>query len=590
MIHDSPSHLYHSALPLSPSSSWVRQCYETELSEEGKVLVGLPDRWEACSRTIFLRDEPSAFAYLGDTMAVGLGSQVKLIDAITGAGTSVLRGHTNTILSIDFSLDGTLLISRSKDNTVNLWDIQTGGVIRTFSDHTCIVSAVAISPDGTTIILGTTDGSIRLWDVRTGECHPIKTRLGGRVNVVRFSPADSRRFMFSSRGGIQQLDVDGHEAGTSCREYHRSADLAYSSDGNRFVYCGTSGATVRDSNSGAMVVALVHQNLSHCCFSPDGRFVACSCGTAICIWDITIRETPLAKYQSGHSEFITFLAFPSTLVSGSSDRSVKFWQSSSFLAIPKTTDHVAALGMDFSDPIVSVKLFAEHNTLVTSHKSGWVKTWNLTMWTRKKFVIPASGRHDTHLDGNTFTIAWYADTGNGYQYHLWDVYKSRLLWVRGFSRPSPFINDLKISQDGSKIFGLTDTHIEILCTQRSEARRVELGGRRASNLFVRGSQVGISNSSSMGWDFGASEVPSFGELPDWPRLNLVDRSRGGAVEPCGIEDAVTKRAVFHLPETYMKLGTKVEWDGRYLLICSSHKKVIVVIDFDSVQRSLDRIR
>ena len=555
------------------------------------MLTGLPARWDACSRMISFPSTPSAFAHHGDTIAVGLGSQVGLIDAITGAGTSALHGHTTTILSIEFSLDGTLLVSRCKDNTVKLWDIQTGGAIRTLSDHTCVVSAIAISPDGTTIVLGTTDGLIRLWDVRTGKCHPINTHRHGEVNVVRFSPADSQRFIFSSRGGaIQQLDLDGREVGTSYREDYEVDDLTYASDGNRFVSCGTLGAFVQDSESMVELVRLRGFALSRCCFSPDGRFVACSSKTTICVWNITTRRTPLVEYRSGHSESITFLAFPSTLVSGSSDRSVKFWQSSSFLAIPKTTGHMAALGIDFSDPIVSVKLSPGDNTLVTSHRSGWVKTLNLTMRTRKKFATPASGRHDTHLDGNTFIIAWYADTKNGYQYHLWDLYKSRLLWVRGFSRPSPFINDLKISQDGSKIFGLTDTHIEILCTQRSEARRVEVGGRRASNLFVRGSQVGISNSGGMGWDFGTSEVPSFGELPDWPRLNLVDRSRGGAVEPCGIEDTVTKRAVFHLPETYMKLGTKVEWDGRYLLIWSSHGEGVVVIDFDSVRRSLDTTR
>ena len=569
------------------------------------MLTGLPDRWEACSRIISVPSTPSAFAYHGDTLAVGLGSQVGLIDAITGAGTSVLRGHTNTISSIDFSLDGTLLVSRCKDNTVNLWDIQTGGVIRTFSDHTCVVSAVAISPDGTTIILGTTEGSIRLWDVRTGKHYhittiraiktgrPIETGLPREVNVVRFSPADSRRFMISSReGAIEQLGVDGREVGASCHEYYGADDLAYALDGNHFVHCGTRGATVRDSESGAVVAELGRRSLSRCCFSPDGRFVACSGGTTIYVWDITDWGTPLVEYSSGHSESITFLAFPSTLVSGSSDLSVKFWQSSSFLAKPKATDHVAVLLQDFPELISSIKLFAEDNIVVTVHGFGKVKTWDFTTGTCKSFFrTPVSGRHDTHLEGDTLIIAWYADTENEHRYHLWDVYKSRPLWARRFNRRSPFVKDLKISQDGSKIFGLTDTHIEILCTQTSEARRMRLGGEGGSSLFVHGSKVGISNSSGMGWDFGASEVPSFGELPDWPRLNLVDRSRGDAVERRWIEDTVTKRAVFHLQKAYMTLDTKVEWDGRYLIIgTSSHEEVIVVIDFDSVQRSLDRIR
>lgn len=44
VIHDSPSHIYHTALPLCPSSSWLRECYEAELAREVRVVMGLPDR------------------------------------------------------------------------------------------------------------------------------------------------------------------------------------------------------------------------------------------------------------------------------------------------------------------------------------------------------------------------------------------------------------------------------------------------------------------------------------------------------------------------------------------------------------------
>ena len=587
------------------------------------MLMGLPDKWDACSRTISVQGKPSAFAYRGDTIAVGLGTSVELLDAITGAGTSALRGHTGTILSLTFSLDGTLLVSRSRDNTVKLWDIQTGGVIRTFSDHTSTVSSISISPDNATIALGTIDGSIRLWDVRTGKFHSITTRQKLKVNVVSFSPVDSRRLISTSwTGAIQQWDLDskrvkefpgeGYQADfqvgasyyegykvqlrasyyehngfyveASYDEGYKVVDLAYASDGTRFVSCGGRAGRVRDSKSGELLYRLSGQNLSRCCFSPDGRFIACGGDATMDIWNASNQKAPPVTTLVGHSNVITFLDFSSSLISGSMDKSVKFWQSSGFLEETETVGRVA-VPLRGLESIRSVNLFTEDNTVVTSDESGVVKTWDVTTGTHiSSFSTPAEGPSDTHLEGDTLIIVWRSSRQK--HYHIWDVYKGQLL--RKFGIRSPDIRDIKISGDGSTIFGLTNTYIEALCAEGAEARRVELGGRSASNFFVRGSKVGINHSRGMGWDFGVSEVPSFGEFADRPRLDLVDQTRGSAVEPRWIEDTVTKRAVFHLPEKYLKPGTKVEWDGRHLLVWSKSGEV-VVMDFDSVQRALDGI-
>jgi WD40 repeat protein len=55
---------------------------------------------------------------------------------------------------VEFSSDGTSLVSGSDDNTVKLWDIQTGGVVRTFYGHTGRVWCVSISADCIKIVSG----------------------------------------------------------------------------------------------------------------------------------------------------------------------------------------------------------------------------------------------------------------------------------------------------------------------------------------------------------------------------------------------------------------------------------------------------
>ena len=47
-------------------------------------------------------------------------------DATTGACLSVLRGHSDWVLSASYSADGTRIVSASLDRTVRVWDATTG--------------------------------------------------------------------------------------------------------------------------------------------------------------------------------------------------------------------------------------------------------------------------------------------------------------------------------------------------------------------------------------------------------------------------------------------------------------------------------
>ena len=540
--------------------------------------MGLPDQWTACSRTISLQDEPSAVAHRGDVIAVGMPRDVVLIDAITGVTMSILSGHTGVISSLGFSQDGTLLVSRSDDNTVKLWDVQTGGVVRTLGGGTLVVSAVSISPDGATVALGTEDGAISLWDVQTGGRRPVEIRQSGAVRITKFSPIDPQRLISSSWDGrVREWNVDGSQIGTSYHETDGVSDLSYAFDGTRFVSCGGRVATVRDSDSGAVVVKLDAPDRTHldrCCFSPGGRFVVCAAGTSICVWDITISEARPVKRLVGHSDYITSLTFSSSIVSGSEDKTVKFWQSSSLLS--DSTTPVQMAPFRGSAPIESVNLFAEQGTIVTSDSSGVVKTWDLaTGICKSSFSTPAEGKRDLRLADDTLIIVWCALMGE--EYHIWDVYQGQLLQTTRSSLS--VLVDLKISGDGSKIFGLGPDYIEAVAMRTGEdVGRVSLRNGGGYSLWVRGNKVGLGNSRSKGWDFGGREVSYFEESPDRSRLDLADYSADHGARPRWIEDTVTRRLVFRLPERFMEIHTGIGWDGRYLLIWSSSGEV-VIMDF-----------
>ena len=360
-------------------------------------------------------------------------------------------------------------------------------------------------------------------------------------------------------------------------------------DGAHFVSCGGKVATVRDTESGEVVVTLDAPDKSESfdlgCFSPDGRFVACAANTTILVWDITISAARLVGHLVGHSDTIKFLTFSSSLISGGFDQTIKFWRSGSFPMDSTTSDQMAAPG-SFPE-IQSIKLFAEEGIVVTGDGEGVVKIWDvMTGRCKSSFSTPARGECDTHLARDTLIIVWHPnpgtnrdmDTDTAIEYHIWDVYRGQLL--RKFYSSLSHTRGLKISGDGSKIFELGHRCIAAVSMQTGEeVGRVELESRGLDKLFVRGSKVWVDDLRRRRWDFGGPGVPSE-EFSDGPQLKLVYPKRDDEIKPCWMEDIATKRRVFRSLERYLNCGKKLKWDGRYLFNWSPSGEDIMIIDFD----------
>ena len=280
-IHDSPSQMYHSALPLCPTSSWLRERYSAELSQGVRVVRGLPAGWGTHSRTVSFGGTPLALTCWKDLIAVGLWSgDITILDAITGSQVAVLSGHADRVRSLAFSLDGVCFVSGSDDRTLKLWDVQTGGVIKSFHGHTRSVRSVSISPDLTMIASGSLDNTIRSWDVQSGECRCVIDRPKGNINTIDFSPINPQ-LLISASGDhtVRHWDVDGHQIGSTYEGDHATL----SSDGSYLVSWRGGVATVRNVDSGAVFAELRVSGCDFrcCCFSPDGKIVAGGAGRTI---------------------------------------------------------------------------------------------------------------------------------------------------------------------------------------------------------------------------------------------------------------------------------------------------------------------
>ena len=536
------------------------------------MVQGLPAGWGACSHTVSLNSYPWDLSFWNDTIAAGSQcGDIIFLNAVTGSQIAVLSGHTGEIYSLTFSSDGKLLVSGSADATIKLWDVQTGGVVKTFHGHTSWVRSVSISADYATIASGSFDKTLRLRDIQTEECHWI-IEQENTVYHVSFSPKDPQHLLSISNGKIQQWDINGHQAGLTCD----GSRIAFSSDGTQFVTYNKTAVVVQNSSSGVIVAAFHVADDAGCyCFSPSGKHIAVTTESTAYIWDIASSEPHIIETFIGHTDRITFLAFssPSSLISASYDKSVKFWQigaPGSVSADPKSTFLTSTI-------IESITLQGKDGIIITSDPDGVVRTWDiLTGLCKASFQTPAKAfdKRDVQLINNKLIFVWHA----GGKINIWDTEKGILLLkVEKYYCPE----DLRISGDGSRIFCLDIDHIQAWSIQTGEV--IGKTKIKTSNIFgsltVDGSRVWThySNSDVEGWDFGIlgsspvqlSSIPPDRLHPDGVVLWDTGLSR--------IKDQVTGKVLFQLSKRYGK-PVDVQWNSQYLVAHFIPTKVLV-LDF-----------
>ena len=546
------------------------------------MVKGLPAEWEACFRTISLSSPPWALVCWKDFIAVGSmeSPDISILNAITGIYISVLSGHTQGVISLTFSLDGTLLVSGSEDETIKLWDIQTGGVVRTFHGHTNQVTCVSISQDHTTIASGSDDKTIHLWDTETGECSCIIAGHKDHINSVSFSPTNSQLLISALKDNtVQQWDINGHKIGPT----YDGSYVAFSPDGSCFISWGGSAAVVQKSGSGVVIAELqvADGDILCCCFSPNNKFVAGGSGNAIYIWDITQSTPHLVETITGQNHFIS-LVLSSSLISLSDDGSINFWQISAFSAHPVSTDPESTPLASAS--IKTVGLQANDGIAISSDELGVVRTWDVSSGLCKtSFCIPVQPSTlveliDGRLIDERLMLIWFSN----WNIYIWDTRKGEPPQIVDVKRNGYAAIQLRISGDGSKVFLLDNKCIQAWSIWTGEAVGVvKAKGERFGNLFIKdGSKVCVyTESQPQWWDFGdIGSTPT--QLSNIPLNRHLLHFGKGRDSPSRIEDMATGKEVFQLSGRY-KNPSDIQWDGWYL-VAGYDSGEVLILDFNHI--------
>ncbi len=331
---------------------------------------------------------------------------------------AVLSQHTDRVVAIAFSPDGTRLVTASADGTALLWDIK--GVTRserepsrppptaTLSRHEKSLTTVIFSPDGTRLVTASADGTARVWDAQTGSEVRILAGHQDEVNAVAFSPAGNHIATASADGIVRLWNVAneseaivlaGHTAGVNT--------LAFSPDGTLLATAGadnTARLWLIATGEEVAILSSHTDSLTAIAFDPTGKWLATgSIDATVNLWDVALaRETGGREVAPlilrGHESRINSVAFDREgrrLVTASADKTARLWNVTTGELEMTLRGHTAG---------VNAALFNPDGTLVataSSDSSAWL--WDITSAASSgEIVLSGHGR-------KTFEIAFSPD-------------------------------------------------------------------------------------------------------------------------------------------------------------------------------------
>src|SRR3989338_8441761 len=252
-----------------------------------------------------------------------------------------LRGPTENVRGIQFSPDGSSLVSRAEGGEVFHWRVNKDGTVSPQGTRligpTQNVWHIQFSPDGRSLVSGRNGGEIFHWRVnKDGTVSPQGTRLIGPTQYVwgiQFSP-DGSSLVSGGEGGEVfhwRVNEDGTVSPQGTRligPTENVLDIQFSPDGRSLVSGGNGGEVFHwrvnkegtESTQGTRLIGPT-ENVLDIQFSPDGRsLVSGGLGGEVFWWKLPQAKNKVlerAKAEAGSTPTHAIpQAIGSELVSG----------------------------------------------------------------------------------------------------------------------------------------------------------------------------------------------------------------------------------------------------------------------------------
>jgi WD40 repeat protein/serine/threonine protein kinase len=312
--------------------------------------------------------------------SASLDQTVRLWDASSGQALNVLRGHkriderhtTDFPTIVAWSPDGLRLATSMQDNLVIVWDSVKGAILKELSGHEGWITELDWSPDGRRLASASEDGTVRLWNARNGVC--IGTLRGHEKEVlnVTWSPDGELVASASDDNTVRVWDINLNTQIGILSDISTYNPISWSPDGK--LACALDGRVVLwsraiDGVPSTMDLFSGITGLDHVSWSPDGNRIAAAFSAGLGLWNAANGE--LLSVRSKHARSIkgiTWSPNSSRFATTALDDEVRIWDGSNGELVGTLRGHERW--------VLKTSWSPDSQRLATASKDGTVRVWD----------------------------------------------------------------------------------------------------------------------------------------------------------------------------------------------------------------------
>jgi WD40 repeat protein len=262
----------------------------------------------------------------------GLGDNtLALWDNNTAKALRTLEGHKAATTALSWTRDGKTLATSSYDKTVAYWETSTGERLHEITDYKATVMCLAWSPDGKTLAAGGGDNQVRLFNLAAKELGALQGHTN-TVNKVTWAPRGNLVASGSADSTVRIWNADKQQQLHEMPSVLPVQSLAFSPDGS-LLAAGTSDDAIQSwmTSTGQplnrnMRVTGSPRNVSALAWAPNGALLLAGRGNyTVQLW--SWLEPKVVHNFSTYApvQYVMFASGLSTMVTGSADRTTRFW-------------------------------------------------------------------------------------------------------------------------------------------------------------------------------------------------------------------------------------------------------------------------
>lgn len=370
---------------------------------------------------------------------------------------STLEGHTDSILTVQFSPDGKHLASGGGDSIVRFWDTDTetplfsseGEEAESQASHSNWVLCVSFSPCATMLASGSMDGAFIIWDPFTGQPITRAVRAHSKwITALVWKPLhldqDCSKILTTSKDGMIKIwNARMGQCVLSIQAHDSSITKAIWSGAN-FIYTCSQDKLIKvwDENGHCMKILKGHAHwintitinnefiLRTGCFDNEDKevmgkqnahldryvmhekakkryekfkekinthekIVTGSDDFTLILWDPLNSDKPVNR-MTGHQGLVNHVQFsPDTfyLASASFDKSIKIWNGHTGEFLCNLRGHVG--------PVYQIAWSPDSRLLLSGSKDSTLKCWNIKV---KRLMHELPGHAD-----EVYCVDWSPD-------------------------------------------------------------------------------------------------------------------------------------------------------------------------------------